>query len=745
MNSAIKKYGLSFEKAIKKWEEAIPLGNGKLGALIYGEGPVILALDRIDLWDNRESEGAKHKDFSYKTLIECAKGGEEGWKRKKEIFGINDNFPYPSKLSAGRLLFDFGEKHENINSKLDISDATLDMSFGKNKITGFMSATDFVGVLRVFGNYKLDIHIPDYFSGDENGEWVAPSGLVDNDGTIEIIENGCLKYPRSKGVEKDGEFIYYKQSTLTDYAFGAVVLVKKMNGYDEIYYTVATTDDSEDYIASAKKELTSAAEKGYEKLYAEHARWWKKYWEKSSVTLPDKALERAYYFSWYLFASTSRKGQYPMPLQGVWTADSNALPPWNGDYHHDLNTQMSYWGYAKANRLEEGRVFADYLWNLRPAFRAFTKKVFGVKGCLLPGLSTLDGKYMGCCSHYSFSPTLTVWAAKAFDDYYRYTGDEKYLRTRAYPFFSEVEKAVRALFTVRDGRYYLPLSSSPEVFESRMETFSIGNTNFDQSLIIYLYQTLIDYAERLGIDKSVYEEVLSRLDPLYLTPDGGLMLSEKARLPYSHRHHSHLMAIYPLCQITYDSAEERKIIDASMLELEQLGTGWWTAFAFPWCATLYTKQYNGNAAYEKLRAFVKGFISKNGFHLNGDYKKYGFTQWHYQPFTLESLYTYCDSVQEMLLKDEMGYIELFPALPDEWDGEISFKTLRTRGGALISATMKNRRIIKFSIKSAKPTKIVIKNNFAGSEGFTVCGKKYDAPLGELIELEIERGEAKFEF
>ena len=223
------------------------------------------------------------------------------------------------------------------------------------------------------------------------------------------------------------------------------------------------------------------------------------------------------------------------------------------------------------------------------------------------------------------------------------------------------------------------------------------------------------------------------------------MLSEKARMPYSHRHHSHLMAIYPLSQIRYDSDEGRKIIDASMLELEQLGTGWWTAFAFPWCATFYSVQHNGNAAYEKLRAFVKGFISSNGFHLNGDYKKYGFTQWHYQPFTLESLYTYCDSVQEMLMQDMGGYIELFPAIADEWTGEVSFKTLRTRGGALVSAKMNNHEVVSLSVKAAKPTAVLIKNTFAKKGKFAVGKKEYTANLGDCVRVELERGENKFDF
>lgn len=123
-----------------------------------------------------------------------------------------------------------------------------------------------------------------------------------------------------------------------------------------------------------------------------------------------------------------------MPLQGVWTADNDCLPPWKGDYHHDTNTELSYRSYLKANRLEEGEVFVDYLWKLKPAYEKFAKEFFGVNGLLIPSCSTLDGKAMGGWAQYSLSPTMTIWVAQSFDEYYLYTGDEKFLKERAYPF-----------------------------------------------------------------------------------------------------------------------------------------------------------------------------------------------------------------------------------------------------------------------------------------------------------------------
>ncbi len=714
MNRNIKKYGLEFKKSILSWDEAIPIGNGHLGALIYGDGPIKYAIDCLTLWDKRDSEASVDKDFTFKKLYECAMSGEEGWKRKKEIFEKNGNFPYPTKLSAGRIEFDFGKKTENVTSKLDIECAVANVGTEEFRIESFVSATHSVGVIRVFGDYSLNLHIPGYFSGDENGEWSKPSGLFYNSGEPEIIENGCLKYPRSSVVCENG-YTYYVQKSLTDYAFAVVLYTKKCDGYDEIYYTVTSSDEAEDFFNLAKNILSDAVKLGYEKLLAEHKKWWRGYWGKSDIKIGDKEMEKAYYFNWYLFASTSRKGKAPMPLQGVWTADSDALPPWGGDYHHDTNTQMSYWGYAKANRLDEGRVFPDYLWNTREAYKRHAKRVYGVNGYLIPGCSTRDGRFMGTSVQYSLSPTMTIWAGKAFDDYYRYTGDLSYLKNRAYPFLKRVADAIIGLFVVREGKYYLPLSTSPEILEEdrAIESYHIGNSTFDQSLILYLFKTLVDYENILGINKGKYDDILLHLDGLYISENKEIMLSETMNLPYSHRHFSHMMCVYPLHILNYDTAENKKIIDNTLWEIERLGTGWWVGFSFPWCASLYAMAENGDASYEKLRIFVKAFLSPNGFHLNGDYKQLGFSQWHYRPFTLEAHYAFNDAIQEMLMQDHMGYVDLFPAVPLAWGENVEFKNFNSLGKISVSAKKAGENIA-VTFKTKKSATISFKNRFSSS-------------------------------
>ena len=720
------KYNIKSNKSIISWDEAMPLGNGKIGALIYGDGPLKISLDRVDLWDKRVNPKTLEKGFTFKNLTDLALSGRaEDWKERERLFeDIFTEKPYPSKITAGRLELDFGEKCSIIDSEIDIYKATAKVLVGNNlKIEAFTSATDYVGVMKVDGDYKLNIHIPEYLSRPEGENGFDP--------------NGGFGYPKAE-VVKDGEFTYYVQSTFTDFKFGIVVLEKAVNGLKEIYFTIATTSDGEDFISIAKESLLKASQKGYAVLKTEHEKWWKKYWAKTEISLGDNLLESVYYRSWYLFASCSRKGFYPMPLQGVWTADSGTIPPWKGDYHYDTNTELSYQAYLKADRLEEGRVFIDYLWNMRSQFKTFAREFYGVNGLMIPSCATIDGKAMGGWAHYSLSPTMTIWTAQGFDEYYLYTGDRAFLKNRAYPFFREVGKAIKGLLKEKNGKLYLPLSSSPEIFDDTKRAYLEPNSNFDLALLIYLYKTLISYCEILGLDKSEYEQILAKLDDVAINKDGVVMLDKTQLLPESHRHFSHAMCLYPLHIINYDSEENKRIYEATLLHLEQLGTGWWVGFSFAMSAQIYAMAKNGNSAYERLRQFALGFVADNGFHLNGDFKKYGFSQWHYRPFTLESLYGYADAIHETLMQDHMGFIDLLPAI-SQLLGKVSFKKMRSQGGVLVSCNGDKGKVLNATFTSKKPIKIKVKNNF-DSEALTVVSngetKQIQVKKGDLFELDL---------
>ena len=680
----------------ENWDEGLPLGNGNTGSLVYGSNPLKITVDRTDLWDLRPNEVTLEKGFNFKNLVKLSMSGkDEDWKERERLFeDIFMGKPYPSKITAGHIELWFDKSIKNIYYSLDLNEAIVRIYADNRYIAEvFVFDEPNAGVIKLHEKAEINLHVPAYLSGKPEGG----SGIGDN------ADKMSLGYPEARFFENDG-FKWYEQNTRTDYSFGVVTYKTG----DEIYYALVTTDDDKNYINYAKNLLLKAFGKGYGKLLDEHKKTWRKYLAKSSVKTGDKLIDETYKKSWYLFKCCSKKGGYPMPLQGVWTADNDCLPPWKGDYHHDTNTELSYQSYLKANRVEEGEAFIEYLWKLKPTYERFAKEFFGVDGLLIPSCSTLDGKAMGGWAQYSLSPTMTIWAAQSFDEYYLYAGGEDFLKERAYPFFKEVGQAIIGLFQEKNGKYYLPVSTSPEIFDNTRRSYLEPNSNFDLALIIYLFRTLKGYAETLGENAEKYERILEKLDDIAIDDSGVVMLDKTQYLPETHRHFSHLMCLYPLHLINYDTERHKEIYENTILNLEALGTGYWVGFSFAMSAQIYAMAKKGNAAAERLGQFCKGFVAENGFHLNGDYKHYGYTRFHYRPFTLESLFGFCDALHEMLLQDHQGCIELFPAIPDEWRSRgVVFKNLRSRGGLLISATFLNGEINTLEVKSPNETSVVI--------------------------------------
>lgn len=731
-----KKYNIKYNRAITLWDEALPLGNGKMGCLLYGDGPVRLSLDRVDLWDTRLHPATLEQGFTYDNLVRLSTSGrKEDWEERERLFeNIYGEFSYPSKITAGRIELDVGGKVSSMQGQVDIEEAVGSLTYENGSIETFLHATRFIGVARIVGECALHLHIPSYISGDNQTDME----LVGDGGTMNP-EHG-MGYPKAEVMKEDG-FTYYVQETKTDLRYGVFTYMVQKRGLTELYYTVATNQDEEDFVKATKELLKATSVLGYDVLLEEHRNWWKDYWAKSEIHIGDELLEKTYYRSMYLFASCSRKGYHPMPLQGVWTADNDALPPWRGDYHHDTNTQLSYQSYLKANRLEEGEAFIDYLWNLKPQFEKVAREFYQVDGLLIPGVSTIDGKPMGGWAQYSLSPTMSIWTAQSFDEYYLYTGDEHFLSDRAFPFLDGVARAIAGLLKEENGKLYLPLSTSPEIHDAEPEAYLTPNSNFDLALMRYLYSRLIEYCRILGKDDSFYKEIFDKLDDIALI-DGYIGLNAKERLTESHRHFSHLMCLYPLHLINYDTDENKEIYHKAIHELEYLGMGMWVGFSYAMCAQIYAMAEMGNAAYEKLRQFADGFVADNGFHLNGDFKHKGYSTFHYRPFTLESLFGYCDALQEMLLQEHQGYLHVFPSIPQEWrTRKISFTNLRSYGGVLVSARAEDGVLKELELTAPRTMTIRVKNTFACEQLSVTYKENHDKidVIDGYVDLKLQPG------
>ncbi|MCZ7641261.1 MAG: hypothetical protein M5U12_37540 [Verrucomicrobia bacterium] len=300
--------------------------------------------------------------------------------------------------------------------------------------------------------------------------------------------------------------------------------------------------------AVAQERVSAALERGYETLLAEHARWWTAFWNRSRVFIPEPHLLRHYYLVRYFYGAASRQGAPPMPLQGVWTADAGGLPPWKGDYHNDLNTQMTYLAYRTSGDFDAGLCFLDYLWDRLPVFRHFARDFYHAPGAAVPGVMSLAGQALGGWGQYSLSPTMGAWNAHLFYLHWRHTADTTFLRERAYPFCREIGVCLRALLQPNArGVLVLPLSSSPEIFDNTRRAFLEPNSNYDLASLKMLFLALADMAATLGEARPAadWARLAADLGDWHLAPDGTLLLDATTPLPASHRHLSNLMPLHP--------------------------------------------------------------------------------------------------------------------------------------------------------------------------------------------------------
>ncbi|MCI5700779.1 MAG: glycoside hydrolase N-terminal domain-containing protein [Lachnospiraceae bacterium] len=682
------RHKLKFEKAIENWDEAVPLGNGRIGTLIWGNADALrFSLDRTDVWDTSVPLNTEREDFTYAAMVNLAREGKTEEIRK--LFDAPYNHPTPTKLPVGKIILRFAGGTA-VESELDLERAEAKLKIRTEKETISLDAVCHAvtksGMIRVRSaadSFEIKLENPRFGNSDQvSEESYDPEHRTISQGGLEKIHYAAPVLGKTEG---NPAFFRFEQKVDEGYSFGIVLGVQRKDEETLAFYRVVTSDDRPDWMEAAEKELRQELEAGYEKCFRTHQAWWEQYWGKSSISLPDVLFEKQWYLANYLFASCSRKGEYPMPLQGVWTADNGELPPWKGDYHNDLNTQLSYSHFYKANHLEEGECFLDFLWDSMEAARKFAKTFYKTEGICLPGVMAIDGKPLGGWPMYSLSPTQQIWLCQSFELYYRYTGDMKFLKEKAWVYFEETAKCITGLLEEKDGYLYLPVSSSPEIHDDEKEAWVTPNSNYDLALLRYLYQTLIDFSIRLEYHQEYrWKQILEKLPQLAVNEKKVLMISPDESLEESHRHLSNAMAVCPLGLMNCDT--DKEIIDATVLDFERLGTGMWVGFSFVWMSHLYSVQKNGEGAYEQLRIFWESFCSSNGFHLNGDYKKRGYTTFHYRPFTLESNMYAADALQEMLLSMRDGVIELFPAIPEKWKKErISFENLRGEKGLLISA------------------------------------------------------------
>jgi alpha-L-fucosidase 2 len=419
-------------------------------------------------------------------------------------------------------------------------------------------------------------------------------------------------------------------------------------------------------------------------------------YSKHPTVSPDPELETLLFqYARYLMISSSRQGDLPANLQGVW--NNSNQPPWRCDYHSDINVQMNYWFVDMANLPGCFQPYSEWLWSVIPVRRDATKNQFKTRGW---ATRSENGIFGGATYHWV--PGDAAWLAQNIWDHYAFTQDKKYLETRAYPIIKELCEFWEDFLKERpDGKLVSPKSQSPE-----HGPWAEGNS-YEQQLVYDLFTNYIEASKALGVDEDYRKKVESMRSRL-LGPQIGKwgQLQEWAQdldnPKDQHRHTSHLLAVFPGRQITPAATPE--LAKAAAISLAARGetgdsrTGW----AWVFRSAIWARLAEAEKAYHCLTGIYKFHLLPNLFQSC-------------PPFQIDSSFGYATMVGEMLIQSHeqdaegLQIIRLLPALPKVWSNG-SVKGICARGGFTVDMTWKDGKVTDYRITSSQPREVKVRVN-----------------------------------
>lgn len=717
-------HNLALSAPIDRWEEAIPLGNGLLGVLLWGQGNNLkLTVDRGDLWDHRTKSVPP-----WSTLRKLVEQGDT-----EKIFETYEKHywdrAYPTKIPGGRIELTLGDEVAADCFHLDMQKAVASVDLGAASVETFCSATEPVIMFRVRGSSADARLVPPAYNIAKN---------PDNPRTL-----ANLDYP-PPATGEEGSLRWLHQTGAQGFEYAIVIAWRKVGDATEFACAVTTNADGRDPVADGKQLVDCALDTGFDGLLCSHVQWWEQFWSRSAIEISDDAIARNYYMAMYLYGSGSRRGAPPIGLHGVWTPDWDLIPPWRGDYHHDLNTQFTYYPYLTSNHMDAGLSFIDMMWNLLPAHREYAKTFYETPGACAPGVMTLDGQAIPGYAQYNYSPTNSVWVSHLFYLHWRYTMDAEFLATRAFPYCQAIGQCIEALLEEGDeGKLKLLASTSPEIHENALAAWVTPNSNYDLSLLRWLFDALAEMAGALGDapEADHWSGLLDRLDTFAIstldadgenpTDAGPLMISPDERLAESHRHHAHLMPVHPMAQITVEGSDrDRRVIDSTLQQLDALGTKAWCHFSFSWASAIFARTGRPERAREMLEIFVETFLSRSGISYNGDFQQLGYCDSTSDWVTFEGPFTGADALNEMLLQSWGGVVRVFPAISEQWK-DAAFRTLRAQGAFLVSARRKGGKTVGIRVQAQRDGVLRLRDPFAGQQA-SWTRQDFERSGGDLV-------------